>query len=213
MQVTEDQKGTDGAKPAAAAQSDQQTAEQQQLAAGPAAGAVAVEPPEEEKYSVHVPEGLTYFDLDLIKMTAQFVARNGKGFLTGALPSLSLAMLKLVSTSALQGSMIMSINGICAKLFLRLHAKHMTLRLWRLQIKGVLCISFVHWLDVCHAGTAGLAGKEHSNPQFMFLKPTHSMFGFFTSLCDAYSRVLMPDKGLMLKLHQDASDRCVATPM
>ncbi|KAL0038699.1 hypothetical protein WJX79_003797 [Trebouxia sp. C0005] len=133
--VTEDQKGTDGAKPAAAAQSDEQRAAQQQLAAGPAAGAVAVEPPEEEKYSVHVPEGLTYFDLDLIKMTAQFVARNGKGFLTG------------------------------------------------------------------------LAGKEHSNPQFMFLKPTHSMFGFFTSLCDAYSRVLMPDKGLMLKLHQDASDR------
>ncbi|MCJ1305141.1 hypothetical protein MMC08_007955 [Hypocenomyce scalaris] len=33
------------------------------------------------------------------------------------------------------------------------------------------------------------------------------MFGFFTSLCDAYSRVLMPDKGLMQKLHQDASDR------
>ncbi len=98
MQVTEIQKGTDGAKPVAAAQPDQQTAEQQQLAAGPAAGAVAVEPPEEEKYSVHVPEGLTYFDLDLIKMTAQFVARNGKGFLTGALPSLSLAKLKFVST-------------------------------------------------------------------------------------------------------------------
>ena len=55
--------------------------------------------------------------------------------------------------------------------------------------------------------TAGLAGKEHSNPQFMFLKPTHSMFGFFTSLCDAYSRVLMPDKGLMQKLQKDAEDR------
>ena len=54
---------------------------------------------------------------------------------------------------------------------------------------------------------AGLAGKEHSNPQFMFLKPTHSMFGFFTSLCDAYSRVLMPDKGLMQKLQKDAEDR------
>ncbi|KAL3138387.1 hypothetical protein ABBQ32_006189 [Trebouxia sp. C0010 RCD-2024] len=133
--VTEHQKGTDGAQPAVAAQPDQQTAEQQKLAAGPAAGAVAVEPPEEEKYTVHVPEGLTYFDLDLIKLTAQFVARNGKGFLTG------------------------------------------------------------------------LAGKEHSNPQFMFLKPTHSMFGFFTSLCDAYSRLLMPDKGLMQKLKKDADDR------
>ncbi len=84
LQVTEHQKGTDGAKPAEAAPKDQQTAEQQELAAGPAAGAAAVEPPEEEKYSVHVPEGLTYFDLDLIKITAQFVARNGKGFLTGA---------------------------------------------------------------------------------------------------------------------------------
>ncbi len=62
-------------------------------------------------------------------------------------------------------------------------------------------------LVLCVAATAGLAGKEHSNPQFMFLKPTHSMFGFFTSLCDAYSRVLMPDKGHMQKLHQDASDR------
>ena len=57
--------------------------------------------------------------------------------------------------------------------------------------------------------TAGLAGKEHSNPQFMFLKPTHSMFGFFTSLCDSYSRVLMPDKGLMQKLQKDADDRSV----
>ena len=84
MQVSEHQKGPDGVKPADTAQPAQQTAEQQQLAAGPPAGAAAVEPPEEEKYTVHVPEGLTYFDVDLIKLTAQFVARNGKGFLTGA---------------------------------------------------------------------------------------------------------------------------------
>jgi hypothetical protein len=32
---------------------------------------------------VHVPEGLTALDLDLIKLTAQFVARNGAAFLTG----------------------------------------------------------------------------------------------------------------------------------
>lgn len=82
--MSEHQKGADGARPAVAAQPDQQTAEQQKLAAGPAAGVVAAEPPEDEKYTVHVPEGLTYFDLDLIKLTAQFVARNGKGFLTGA---------------------------------------------------------------------------------------------------------------------------------
>lgn len=89
IKVTEHQKGADGAQPAAAAQPDQQTAEQQKLAAGPAAGAIAVEPPEDEKYTVHVPEGLTYFDLDLIKLTAQFVARNGKGFLTGTILSSS----------------------------------------------------------------------------------------------------------------------------
>ena len=93
---------------------------------------------------------------------------------------------------------------------LRLHVKHMTLKLWHAQVESVSCISLVNrmpGLMFWGAATAGLAGKEHSNPQFMFLKPTHSMFGFFTSLCDAYSRVLMPDKGLMLKLHQDASDR------
>jgi splicing factor 3A subunit 1 len=34
------------------------------------------------------------------------------------------------------------------------------------------------------------------------------MFGFFTSLADAYSAVLMPDKGLKERLSSDASDRC-----
>eukprot|EP00955_Chlamydomonas_euryale_P112528 366134-Chlamydomonas_euryale.AAC.18 len=33
--------------------------------------------------SVHVPEGLSYLELDIIKATAQFTARNGKAFLTG----------------------------------------------------------------------------------------------------------------------------------
>lgn len=86
VQVTENQQGPDGVKPADAASAAQQTATQQAAAAAvPAAGAApAAEPPEEEKFTVHVPEGLTYFDLDLIKMTAQFVARNGKGFLTGS---------------------------------------------------------------------------------------------------------------------------------
>jgi hypothetical protein len=32
---------------------------------------------------VHVPEGLTGLDLDVIKLSAQFVARNGASFLTG----------------------------------------------------------------------------------------------------------------------------------
>ncbi|GFR52779.1 hypothetical protein Agub_g15394, partial [Astrephomene gubernaculifera] len=94
-----------------------------------------LEKPEDELYTVHVPEGLTAQDLDVIKLTAQFVARNGKSFL------------------------------------------------------------------------AGLSSREHTNPQFNFLKPTHSLFAFFTSLADAYSRVMMPDKGLKERLGRDAGDR------
>lgn len=84
---------------------------------------------------VHIPEGLTGQELDTIKLTAQFVARNGKNFLTG------------------------------------------------------------------------LSSREHTNPAFNFLKPTHSLFGFFTSLCDAYSRCLMPPKGTRDRLSKDSTDR------
>ena len=82
-----------------------------------------------------MPEGLTALDLDTLRLTSQFVARNGKAFLTG------------------------------------------------------------------------LATREAGNPHFNFLKPTHSLFGFFTALCDAYSRVLMPPKGLAEQLRLDATDR------
>jgi splicing factor 3A subunit 1 len=94
-----------------------------------------IETPEDEHYSAHVPEGMTMLDLDVVKLTAQFVARNGKSFLTG------------------------------------------------------------------------LASREHANPQFNFLKPTHSLFTFFTRLCDAYSRVLMPPKGVIAALQKDIEDR------
>ncbi|KAL3698045.1 hypothetical protein R1sor_012121 [Riccia sorocarpa] len=94
-----------------------------------------LEQPEPEMYTVRLPEGLTGLDLDIIKLTAQFVARNGKNFLSG------------------------------------------------------------------------LTNREHSSPQFYFLKPTHSMFTFFTALADAYSKVLMPPKGLMDKLKRDSTDK------
>lgn len=102
-----------------------------------------LEPPETEQYTVRLPEGITGEELDIIKLTAQFVARNGKSFLTG------------------------------------------------------------------------LTSREINNPQFHFLKPTHSMFMFFTSLADAYSKVLMPPKGLTEKLKNSVADmttvleRCV----
>jgi splicing factor 3A subunit 1 len=55
---------------------------------------------------------------------------------------------------------------------------------------------------------SGLQSREAANPLFAFLRPTHSLFGFFTALCDAYSRVLMPPKGTKDKLAKDAQDRC-----
>uniref|UniRef100_A0A5B7AQ37 Putative splicing factor 3A subunit 1 n=1 Tax=Davidia involucrata TaxID=16924 RepID=A0A5B7AQ37_DAVIN len=96
-----------------------------------------LEPPEAEQYTVRLPEGITGEELDIIKLTAQFVARNGKSFLTG------------------------------------------------------------------------LTSREINNPQFHFLKPTHSMFMFFTSLADAYSKVLMPPKGLTEKLRKSVTDMTI----
>ncbi|CAL5437288.1 unnamed protein product [Camellia sinensis] len=93
-----------------------------------------LEPPEAEQHTVRLPEGITGEELDIIKLTAQFVARNGKSFLTG------------------------------------------------------------------------LTSREINNPQFHFLKPTHSMFMLFTSLADAYSKVLMPPKGLTDKLKKSVTD-------
>eukprot|EP00262_Sarcandra_glabra_P011582 TRINITY_DN2813_c0_g1_i3.p1 TRINITY_DN2813_c0_g1~~TRINITY_DN2813_c0_g1_i3.p1 ORF type:complete len:813 (-),score=224.65 TRINITY_DN2813_c0_g1_i3:483-2921(-) len=93
-----------------------------------------LESPETEQYTVRLPEGITGEELDIIKLTAQFVARNGKSFLLA------------------------------------------------------------------------LSNREGNNPQFHFLKPTHSMFMFFTGLADSYSKVLMPPKGLTEKLRKSVTD-------
>jgi len=52
----------------------------------------------------------------------------------------------------------------------------------------------------------GLTQRESRNPQFDFLKPTHALFGYFTSLVDAYTKCLMPNKEEVEKLK-----KCVAT--
>ncbi|KAG2268293.1 hypothetical protein Bca52824_062848 [Brassica carinata] len=93
-----------------------------------------LEPPEPEKYTVRLPEGITGEELEYIKLTAQFVARNGKSFLTG------------------------------------------------------------------------LQSRESNNPQFHFMKPTHSLFSFFTALVDAYFDVLKPPEDLKEKLRKSATD-------
>eukprot|EP00250_Pteridium_aquilinum_P001080 c11289_g1_i2 orf=236-2677(-) len=94
-----------------------------------------IDPPEAEQYTVRLPEGITGTELDIIKLTAQFVARNGRTFLHG------------------------------------------------------------------------LTHREVANQTFAFLKPTHSMFTFFTTLADAYSKVLMPQKGIVEKLKRSNLDR------
>lgn len=90
-----------------------------------------IDPPEAEQYTMRLPEGITGTELDIIKLTAQFVARNGRTFLHG------------------------------------------------------------------------LTHREMANQTFAFLKTTHSMFTFFTSLTDAYSKVLMPPKGIAEKLKRN----------
>merc|ERR1712178_518793 len=46
----------------------------------------------------------------------------------------------------------------------------------------------------------GLTQRESRNPQFDFLKPTQALFGYFTSLVDAYTKCLMPNKDEVEKL-------------
>merc|ERR1719353_756782 len=61
----------------------------------------------------------------------------------------------------------------------------------------------------------GLTQRESRNPQFDFLKPTHALFGYFTSLVDAYTKCLMPNKDEVEKLKkcavsgQDLLDRAM----
>mmetsp|Transcript_109717 Transcript_109717/g.171618 ORF Transcript_109717/g.171618 Transcript_109717/m.171618 type:complete len:695 (+) Transcript_109717:39-2123(+) len=51
----------------------------------------------------------------------------------------------------------------------------------------------------------GLTQRESRNPQFDFLKPTHALFGYFTSLVDAYTKCLMPSKDEVEKLKKKST--------
>ena len=46
----------------------------------------------------------------------------------------------------------------------------------------------------------GLAKREQRNPQFDFLKPTHMLFSYFTTLVDAYAKVLQPSNEQMERI-------------
>ena len=56
---------------------------------------------------------------------------------------------------------------------------------------------------------SGLAAKEQRNALFDFLKPTHVLFGYFTALVDAYTKVLHPDAALRRTVESRA-DRSLA---
>ena len=45
-----------------------------------------------------------------------------------------------------------------------------------------------------------LSARESRNYQFEFLSPNHSLFGYFNSLVEQYSKVLHPTKGTLEKL-------------
>ena len=115
----------------------------------------------QEQYTIALPDGIAAFDLDVIKLTAQFVARNGKSFLTG-----------LTSREHMNPQACVPAPGVGG----------------------------------CMARGA-TSDARVVPPQFNFLKPTHSMFTFFTALADAYSKVLMPSKSLSKRLQGDAADR------
>ncbi|NXA55303.1 SF3A1 factor, partial [Nothocercus julius] len=94
---------------------------------------VPKEPPPEFEF-IADPPSISAFDLDVVKLTAQFVARNGRQFLTQ------------------------------------------------------------------------LMQKEQRNYQFDFLRPQHSLFNYFTKLVEQYTKILIPPKGLLMKLKKEAEN-------
>ncbi|KAH9946294.1 Pre-mRNA splicing factor PRP21 like protein-domain-containing protein [Epithele typhae] len=51
-----------------------------------------------------------------------------------------------------------------------------------------------------------LSSREGRNYQFDFLRPTHSLFGYFNRLVDQYSKVLLPSKEMLVQLRERAQD-------
>ena len=53
----------------------------------------------------------------------------------------------------------------------------------------------------------GLLTRESRNPQFDFLKGHHYLFGYFTMLVEAYSKVVNPPDDAVERLNKDTDDR------
>ncbi|KAI0262914.1 Pre-mRNA splicing factor PRP21 like protein-domain-containing protein [Gloeopeniophorella convolvens] len=57
-----------------------------------------------------------------------------------------------------------------------------------------------------HSFLANLSVREGRNYQFDFLKPTHSLFGYFNRLIEQYTKVLMPTRETLAKLNERSED-------
>ncbi|KAJ9119070.1 hypothetical protein QFC22_003561 [Naganishia vaughanmartiniae] len=90
--------------------------------------------PEQWEFAVELPN-VTQADLDILRLTALFVARRGRAFLTA------------------------------------------------------------------------LSVKEGRNPQFDFLRPTHSLFGYFNRTVENYSRIINPPPSMLERLAKESQDK------
>ena len=53
---------------------------------------------------------------------------------------------------------------------------------------------------------ANLSAREGRNYQFDFLRPTHSLFGYFNRLVEQYTKILHPNNGLLEQLKERTQD-------
>jgi hypothetical protein len=53
---------------------------------------------------------------------------------------------------------------------------------------------------------ASLSAREGRNYQFDFLRPTHSLFGFFNRLVEQYTKVLHPSKDVLEQLRERSQE-------
>ena len=49
---------------------------------------------------------------------------------------------------------------------------------------------------------ANLSSREGRNYQFDFLRPTHSLFGYFNRLVEQYTKVIQPNKQMLEQLKE-----------
>lgn len=53
---------------------------------------------------------------------------------------------------------------------------------------------------------AALSAREGRNYQFDFLRPTHSLFGYFNRLVEQYAKVIQPSKEMLEQLKEKAQE-------